>query len=126
MRKGKSFPSFPLSHLHFFCTMEIEWNVPEEGRFNISNYKIEVTGIMIADKKKSLELFSQIKIPRVESETMTHVITNLRAGRQYQVLIQCLCLNDSAFSKPVTLLQMTRLSNPPVQFRGEVKSDMSS
>ena len=102
-------------------TMEIEWNVPEEGRFNISNYKIEVTDIMIADKKKSSELLSQIKIPRVESETMTHVITNLRAGRQYQVLIQCLCLNDNAFSKPVTLLQMTRLSNPPVQFRGEVK-----
>ena len=102
-------------------TMKIEWNIPEEGRSNISNYKIEVTGITVADKRKSLELLSQIKISRAESETMTHVITNLRAGHQYQVSIQCLCLNDYAFSKSVTLLQMTRLSNPPIHFKGEVR-----
>lgn len=93
--------------------MKIEWNIPEEARSNISNYKIEATGITVADKRKSLELLSQIKISRTESETMTHVITNLKAGHQYQVSIQCLCLNDYAFSKSVTLLQITRLSNHP-------------
>ena len=51
---------------------------------------------------------------------MTYVITNLRPGQVYQVSVQCLCLNDHAFSKSVSLLQMTRLSNPPTDFAGEV------
>ena len=52
---------------------------------------------------------------------MTHAITDLRPGQAYQVSVQCLCLNDHAFSKLVSLHQMTRLSNPPTDFRGEVR-----
>ena len=102
-------------------TMKIKWNVSEDGRSNISNYEIYVTNITAVDKKKVSELFNQIKIPPVASETMTHVVTNLQPGQLYRVSVKCLCLNDCAFSKPVTLDQMTRLSNPPVHFKGEVR-----
>ena len=100
--------------------MEIKWNVPEEGQLNISNYKIEVSCVSVVDEKESLQLVDQIKISAVD-ETMTHAITNLRPGQAYQVSVQCLCLNDHAFSKSVSLHQMTRLSNPPTDFRGEVR-----
>ena len=102
-------------------TMEIKWNIPEEGGSNISNYKIEVIDVEVANEKESSELFHQIKVLPVTDETMTHVFTNLQPGKVYQVSVQCLCLNDHAFSKSVTVLQMTRPSNPPVEFQGEVK-----
>ena len=101
-------------------TMEIKWNIPEEGRSNISNYKIEVSVVSVVDEKESKQLLDQIKISPAPDETMTHVITNLRPGQVYQVSVQCLCLNDHAYSKSVSLLQMTRLSNPPTDFTGEV------
>ena len=101
-------------------TMEIKWNVPEEGRSNISNYKIEVSGVSVVDEKESLQLIDQIKVSAA-GKNMTHVITNLRPGQVYQVSVQCLCLNDHAFSKSVSLLQMTRPSNPPTDFTGEVR-----
>ena len=104
-----------------YNSMKIKWNISEDGGSNISNYKIDVTNITAADKKKSSELFKQIKIPPVAGETMTHVVTNLQPGQVYQVSVQCLCLNDHAFSKSVTLCQMTRLSNPPVHFKAEVR-----
>ena len=101
-------------------TMEIKWNVPEEGKSNISNYKIEVSAVSIVDEKESSQLIDQMKIS-AEDETVTHVITNLRPGQVYQVSVQCLCLKDNAFSKSVSLHQMTRLSNPPTDFIGEVR-----
>ena len=101
-------------------TMEIKWNIPEEGRSNISNYKIEVSVVSVVDEKESKQLLDQIKISPAPDETMTHLITNLRPGQVYQVSVQCLCLNDHAYSKSVSLLQMTRLSNPPTDFTGEV------
>ena len=104
-----------------YNSMKIKWNVSEEGRSNISNYEIDVTNVTAADKKKGSELFKQIKILPVAGETMTHVVTNLQPGQEYQVSVQCLCLNDLAFSKSVTLCQMTRLSNPPVHFKAEVR-----
>ena len=52
---------------------------------------------------------------------MTHVVTNLQPGQIIQVSVQCLCLNDRAFSDSVTLRQMTRLSNAPIEFKGEVR-----
>ena len=107
-----------------YNTMKVEWNVPEDGRSNISNYKIQIRKKKEKKKKKgkkkSLELFNQIKIPPAAGEAIAHVVTNLRPGRAYEISVQCLCLNDYAFSKPVTLFQMTRLSNPPVHFKGEV------
>ena len=104
-----------------YNSMKIKWNVSEEGRSNISKYEIDVTNVTAADKKKGSELFKQIKILPVAGETMTHVVTNLQPGQEYQVSVQCLCLNDLAFSKSVTLCQMTRLSNPPVHFKAEVR-----
>ena len=101
-------------------TMEIKWNIPEEGRSNISNYKIEVSVVSVVGEKESKQLLDQIKISPAPDEAMTYVITNLRPGQVYQVSVQCLCLNDHAFSKSVSLLQMTRLSNPPTDFAGEV------
>ena len=103
-----------------YNSMKIKWNVSEDGRSNISNYKIVVTNITAADKRKGSKLFKQIKILPVAGETMTHVVTSLQPGQVYQVSVQCLCLNDHAFSKSVTLRQMTRLSNPPVHFKAEV------
>ena len=103
-----------------YNTMKIKWNISEDGRSNISNYETYVTTITAADKKTGSELFKQIKIPPVAGETMTHVVTSLQPGQLYQALVQCLCLIDYAFSKSVTLHQMTRLSNPPVHFKGEV------
>ena len=103
-----------------YNTIEIKWNVPEDGRSSISNYKIQTIDITVADKKKSLESFDQIKIPPAAGETMTHIVTNLQPGREYEISVQCLCLNDHAFSKAVILRQMTRLSNPPVNFKGEL------
>ena len=102
-------------------TVEIKWNIPEEGGSNISNYKIEVINVAVANEKEISELFHQIKVLPVTDETMTHVFKNLQPGKVYQVSVKCLCLNDHAFSKSVTVLQMTRPSNPPVEFRGEVK-----
>ena len=102
-------------------TMEIKWNIPEEGRSSISNYKIEIVGVAVANEKESSELFHQIKVSPVTGETMTYLFINLRPGKVYQVSVQCLCLNDHAVSKSVTVLQMTRPSNPPVEFQGEVK-----
>ena len=101
--------------------MKITWNVSEDGRSNISNYGIYVTNITALDKKKGSELFKPIKIPPVAGETMTRVVTNLQPGQEYEVSVQCLCLNDYAYSKSVKLCQMTRLSNPPVHFKGEVR-----
>ena len=98
--------------------MEIEWNAPEEGRSNISNYKIELN---VAGKKESSQLLDLKKISSVAGERMTYEVTNLRPGEVYQVSVQCLCLNDHAFSKSLTRLQMTRLSNPPIDFTGEVR-----
>ena len=102
-------------------TMKIEWNAPEEGRSNISNYKIEVNVVTVAGKKKRLQLVDQIKIPSIADETMTHVVTNLQPGQIIQVSVQSICLNDRAFSDSVTLRQMTRLSNAPIEFKGEVR-----
>ena len=104
-----------------YNTMKITWNVSEDGRSNISNYGIYVTNITDLDKKKGSELFKPIKIPPVAGETMTRVVTNLQPGQEYEVSVQCLCLNDYAYSKSVKLCQMTRLSNPPVHFKGEVR-----
>ena len=102
-------------------TIKIKWNIPEEGRSNISNYKIEVISVAVENEKESLELLHQIKVSPVTDETMAHVFTNLRPGKVYQVSVKCLCLNDHAASKSVTVFQMTRPSNPPVEFQGEVK-----
>ena len=102
-------------------TIKIKWNIPEEGRSNISNYKIEVIGVAVANEKESSEMLHQKKISPVTAEAMTHAFANLQPGKLYQVSVQCLCLNDHASSKSVTVLQMTRPSNPPVQIQGEVK-----
>ena len=102
-------------------TMEIKWNLPKKGRSNILNYRIEVSGVSVVDEKENLQLLDQINISPAADETMTHIITNLRPGQVYQVAVQCFCLNNHAFSKPVDLYQMTRLSNPPIGFKGKVK-----
>ena len=102
-------------------TMEINWNLPKKGRSNILNYRIEVSGVSVVDEKENLQLLDQINISPAADETMTHIITNLRPGQVYQVAVQCFCLNNHAFSKPVDLYQMTRLSNPPIGFKGKVK-----
>ena len=102
-------------------TMEIKWNVPEEGVSNISNYKIDLTSVAVKDGRECSTLVHQIKISPDADETTTHVVTNLQPGQKYQVSVQCLCLNDHAFSKSVTLLQITRLSNPPVDFKGDLE-----
>ena len=102
-------------------TIEMKWNPPKEGISNISNYKIDVTCVNAEDGRECSKLLDQIKIPPNADETMTHVVTNLRPGQKYQVSVQCLCLNDHGCSKSVTFLQMTRLSNPPADFKGDVK-----
>ena len=96
-------------------TVEIKWNVPEEGVSNISNYKIEVSSVSAVDK-----IEREIKVSPAAEESMTRIITNLRPGQEYKVSVQSLCLNDYAFSKSVFLHQMTRLRNPPNDFTGEV------
>ena len=73
------------------------------------------------DEEESSQFLDQIKVRPAADKTITHVITNLQPGQLYQVSVQCLSLNDHAFSKSVTLLQMTRLSDPPTDFTGEVK-----
>ena len=102
-------------------TIKIEWHVPKEGRSSISNYKIEVSGITVVEGKQVLQLLDQIKLPPVADESMTYEVTNLRPGEVYQISVHCLCLNDHALSKSVTLRQMTRVSNPPVDFTGKVR-----
>ena len=102
-------------------TMKIEWKAQEEGRSNISNYKTELNVATVAGKKESLQLLDQIKLSPVADKSMKYEVTNLRPGQVCQVSVQCLCLNDHAFSRSVALLQMTRLNSPPVDFKGEVR-----
>ena len=102
-------------------TMRIQWNSPEQGKSNISSYKMEVRRVSVMDEKDSSQVLDQIiEIAPAADETMIHVITNLRPGQLYQVSVQALCLNNYAFNKSETLCQMTRLSNPPIDFTGEV------
>ena len=43
-------------------TLEINWNVPEEGRSNISKYKIQVSGISFVGEEESSQLLDQTKV----------------------------------------------------------------
>ena len=102
-------------------TMKIEWNVPKEGKLSISNYKIETSGVTVAEGKQVLQLLDQTKLSPVADGSMSYEVTNLRPGQVYQISVHCLCLNDHAFSRSITLFQMTRLSSPPVDFKGKVR-----
>ena len=51
---------------------------------------------------------------------MTHEVVNLRPGNTYKISLQCLWLNHNIFGEPAEVFQMTRLSNPPVDFKAEV------
>ena len=104
-------------------TMKIKWNIPEKGVSSISSYKIEMNLVRQKFLKEILQLVDQRIVSPAAGETMTHVVTNLRPGEVYRISVQCLCLNNYAFSKLMTILQMTRLSAPPIDFNGEVEKN---
>ena len=101
-------------------TLEIKWNVAQERRSSISAYKIEVNCLSDGDETETLELLSQTRILPSTECIMAHEVKNLQPGNTYKISLQCLWLNDNLTSKPVELLQMTRLSNPPVNIKAEV------
>ena len=93
----------------------------KEGKLSISNHKIETSGVTVAEGQQVLQLLDQTKLSPVADGNMSYEVTNLRPGQVYQISVHCLCLNDHAFSRSVTLLQMARLSSPPVDFKGKVR-----
>ena len=101
-------------------TLEIKWKVGQEGRSNISNFKIEVTCLSDGDVTQRLESLSQARISPSSDYVMAHEVIDLRPGNTYKISLQCLWLNRNIFGEPVEVFQMTRLSNPPVDFKAEV------
>ena len=101
-------------------TLKIKWKVTQEGSSSISSYQIEVKCLPHGDKTQMLESSSQARIPPSSEDIMSHEVTNLQPGNTYKISLQCLWLNDNIVSKPVELFQMTRPSNPPVNFKAEV------
>ena len=101
-------------------TLKIKWKVTQEGRSSISSYQIEVKCLRHGDKTQMLESSSQARIPPSSEDIILHEVTNLQPGNTYKISLQCLWLNDNIVSKPVELFQMTRPSNPPVNFKAEV------
>ena len=97
-------------------TLKIKWKVTQEGSSSISSYQIEVKCISHGDKTQMPESSSQARISPSSEDIMSHEVTNLRPGNTYKISLQCLWLNDNIVSKPVELFQMTRPSNPPVNF----------
>ena len=51
---------------------------------------------------------------------MAHEIVHLRPGNTYKISLQCLWLNHNIFGEPAEVFQMTRLSNPPVDFKAQI------
>ena len=101
-------------------TLEIKWKVRQEGRSSISTYKIEVSCLSDGDQRQRLESLSQAKISPTSDDVITHEVVNLQPGSTYKISLQCLCLNHNIFGEPAGVFQMTRLSNPPVDFKAEV------
>ena len=101
-------------------TLKIKWKVTQEGKSSISSYQIEVKCLPHGDKTQMLESSSQARIPPSSEDIMSHEVTNLQPGNTYKISLQCLWLNENIVSKPVELFQMTRPSNPPVNFKAEV------
>ena len=105
---------------HSHDTLEIKWKVTQERRSNISTYRIDVKCLSDGDETQVPESSSQARISPSSEDIMLHEIINLRPGNTYKISLQCLWLNDNIVSKPVELFHMTRLSNPPVNFKAEV------
>ena len=101
-------------------TFEIKWKVGQEGRSNISTFKIEVSYLSDGDETQRTESLSQAIIPLSSDDVMAHEVTDLRPGNAYKISLQCLWLNHNIFGEPAEIFQRTRLSNPPVEFKAEV------
>ena len=101
-------------------TLEIQWEITQDRRSSISTYRIEVKCLLDGGETRVLESSSQAKISPSLKDIMLHEVSNLRPGNAYKISLQCLWLNDNIVSKPVELFQMTRLSNPPVNFKAEI------
>ena len=105
---------------YFHDSLEIKWKVTQEGRSNISTYRIEVKSLSDGDEAKVSEVYSEARILPSSEDIMLYEIVNLRPGNVYKILLQWFWLNDNIVSKPVELFQMTRLSSPPANFKAEV------
>ena len=101
-------------------TLEVKWKVGQEGISSISTYKIEVSCLSDGDETQRLESLSQARISPSSDDVMTHEVVDLRPGNTYKISLQCLWLNHNIFGEPAEVFQMTRLSNPPVDFKAEV------
>ena len=103
-------------------TIEIKWNVPEEGLESISNYSVEVHLLKdenTAEKSKLVnqELFS----PKSDDKLMSYRAKNLEQGKTYEISVKCLSLNDIASSESKTLTQMTRNSYPVANLKATLQ-----
>ena len=101
-------------------TLEIKWKVRQGAKSSISTYKIEVSCLSDGDQRQRLESLSQARISPTSDDVITHEVVDLQPGSTYKISLQCLCLNHNIFGEPAEVFQMTRLSNPPVNFKAEV------